>query len=153
MLRFTFPRSVALPLILGLAAGLTACGESPMGASEGASTAPADAPASAPPGPDFSGDFDLVGTEPFWGGKIRRDGLSLMRAGQPDVAVDNPGVRIEGGAGVWNAGALVLKLTAEPCSDGMSDRQYGYRAEVTLNGQALRGCASAPTEFRGEPRP
>ncbi|HWU15875.1 MAG TPA: hypothetical protein VN157_17905 [Caulobacter sp.] len=65
MLRFTFPSSAAIPLVLGLIAGLTACGETPMGASEGASTAPADAPASAEPGPDFSGDFDLVGTEPF----------------------------------------------------------------------------------------
>ncbi|TCS12447.1 hypothetical protein [Caulobacter sp. BK020] len=144
MLRFTFPRSVALPLVLGVAAGLAACGESPMGASDGAATAPADAPASAPPGPDFSGDFDLVGTEPFWGGAIRPDGLSLTRAGEAEVRADNPGVRVKGGAGVWDAGALVLKLRAEPCSDGMSDRRYGYRAEVTLEGRTLRGCAAAP---------
>jgi len=144
MLRFTIPRGAALRLVLVLAAGLAACGESPMGASEGASTAPADAPASAPPGPDFSGDFDLVGTEPFWGGTIRSDGLSLTRAGQAEVRAGNPGVNVEGGAGVWDAGALVLKLRAEPCSDGMSDRRYGYRAEVLLDSQTLRGCAAAP---------
>ena len=149
MLRFTFPRSVALPLVLGLAAGLAACGEAPMGASDGAATAPADAPASTAPGPDFSGDFDLVGTEPFWGGAIRPDGLSLTRAGQAEVRADNPGVKVEDGTGLWNAGALVLTLRAEPCSDGMSDRRYGYRAEVTLDGQALRGCAARP----GAPRP
>lgn len=153
MLRFTFPQSVALPLVLGLAACLTACGEAPMGASEGASTAPADAPASTAPGPDFSGDFELVGTEPFWGGGIRPDGLSLTRAGEAEIRADNPGVKVEDGAGVWNAGALVLRLRAEPCSDGMSDRQYGYRAEVTLNGQALRGCAARPEEPPTRPGP
>lgn len=149
MLRST----AALCGILFLATNLAACGEAPMGASEGASTAPADAPASAPPGPDFSGEFDLVGTEPFWGGKIRQDGLSLARAGQPDVSAGNPGVKVEDGAGVWNAGALVLKLRAEPCSDGMSDRKYGYRAEVALNGQVLKGCAATPEELLGQPRP
>jgi uncharacterized membrane protein len=149
MLRFTFPRGAALCLALVLAA----CGESPMGASEGASAPPADAPVSAPPGPDLSGDFDLVGTEPFWAGKIRRNGLSLTRAGQAEVSAANPGVKIEGGAGAWNAGALVLKLRAEPCSDGMSDHRYSYRAEVTLDGQTLRGCAAAPDQPPTEPRP
>lgn len=138
---------------LMLAANLAACGEAPMGASEGGSTAPADAPASTPPGPDFSGDFQLVGTEPFWGGRIQSDGLTLSRAGQPDVSAANTGVKVEGDVGVWGVGGLVFRLHPEPCSDGMSDRKYDYRAEVTINGQVLRGCASAPVELQGEPRP
>ena len=132
---------------------LSACGESPMGASEGASSAPADAPASAPPGPDFSGDFQLVGTEPFWGGRIRSDGLTLSRAGQPDVTAANTGVRVEGDVGAWGLGGLVFKLRAEPCSDGMSDRRYDYRAEVTINGDVLKGCAASPAELASPPKP
>jgi uncharacterized membrane protein len=132
---------------------LAACGEAPMGASEGASVAPADAPASAPPGSDFSGDFDLVGTEPFWGGKIRADGLTLTRAGQPEVGAANAGVRVEGDVGVWGVGGLVFKLRPEPCSDGMSDRRYGYRAEVTINGDVLKGCAATPAELASQPKP
>jgi uncharacterized membrane protein len=132
---------------------LSACGEAPMGASEGVSSAPADAPASAPPGPDFSGDFQLVGTEPFWGGRIRGDGLTLSRAGQPDVSAANTGVRVEGDVGVWGVGGLVFKLRAEPCSDGMSDRRYGYRAEVTIGGQTLKGCAAAPLDLQAQPKP
>ena len=124
-----------------------------MGASEGASSAPADAPASAPPGPDFSGDFNLVGTEPFWGGRIRADGLVLSRAGQADVAVANPGVKVAGEVGTWEAGRLALRLDPEPCSDGMSERQYGYRAEVTIDGEVLRGCAATPAELAAQPRP
>uniref|UniRef100_B0T3Z1 Lipoprotein n=1 Tax=Caulobacter sp. (strain K31) TaxID=366602 RepID=B0T3Z1_CAUSK len=132
---------------------LAACGEAPMGASEGAATAPADAPASTPPGPDFSGDFNLIGTEPFWGGQIRADGLTLSRAGQSDVSAANTGVQAQGDVGVWGAGHLVFKLRAEPCTDGMSDRQYGYRAEATLNGEVLRGCAATPAELAAQPKP
>jgi uncharacterized membrane protein len=142
-------RSVVVCFVLLLAA----CGEAPMGASEGASSAPADAPASAPPGPDFSGDFNLVGTEPFWGGRIRADGLTLSRAGQPDVTAPNPGVKVEGQVASWSAGALVFRLDPEPCSDGMSERQYGYRAEAAINGEVLKGCAATPAELEARPRP
>ena len=124
-----------------------------MGASEGASTAPADAPASAPLGPDFSGDFDLVGTEPFWGGKIRADGLTLSRPGEPEVSAANPGVRVDGDVGSWGSGHLVFKLTPEACSDGMSDRRYSHRAEVTFNGAVLKGCAASPAELAAQPKP
>jgi uncharacterized membrane protein len=141
--------AAALCLIFGLAA----CGQAPMGASEGASSAPADAPVSAPPGPDFSGDFQLVGTEPFWGGRIQADGLTLSRAGQPDVSAANTGVRVEGDVGVWGVGGLVFRLEPEPCSDGMSDRRYGYRAEATINGQVLKGCAARPEDLARQPRP
>jgi uncharacterized membrane protein len=143
-------RSVAVFCLIAL---LAACGESPMGASEGASTAPADAPASTPPGPDFSGDFDLVGTEPFWGGRIRGDGLSLSRPGQPDVGAANTGVHAEGDVGVWGTGHLVIRLTQEACSDGMSDRRYSHHAEVTFNGEVLKGCAATPAELASQPRP
>jgi uncharacterized membrane protein len=137
---------------LGLIALLAGCGQAPMGSAEGGAGAPADAPASAPPGPDFSGDFTLVGTEPFWSGRIQGGGLTLSRAGQPDVSAANSGVTIEGDVGAWGVGGLVIKLKPEPCSDGMSERRYAYRAEVTLNGQVLRGCATA-AELDAGPRP
>ena len=124
-----------------------------MGASEGASSAPADAPTSVPPGPDFSGDFNLVGTEPFWAGTIRTDGLTLSRAGQPDVTDTNAGVKVQGEVGSWRTGQLTFRLEAEPCTDGMSDRKYGYRAEATVKGQVLRGCAATPAELASQPRP
>ena len=139
--------------VIGSILLLVACGEAPMGASEGASTAPADAPATAPPGPDFSGDFNLVGTEPFWGGKIRADGVSLSRPDQSEVSAANTGVRIDGDVGSWGVGHLVIKLTPEPCSDGMSDRKYAYRAEATLNGEVLKGCADRPAALEGQPKP
>ena len=150
MLRSTAAFCLVVP---ALTVALAACGPSPMGSSEGGMGAPADAPATAPPGPDFSGDFDLVGTEPFWGGKIRAAGLTLTRPDQPEVSAANTGVHVEGEVGAWGTGHLVIRLAPEACSDGMSDRHYGYRAEATLNGEVLKGCAASPADLASQPKP
>ncbi|MDB5455989.1 MAG: hypothetical protein JWP92_1574 [Caulobacter sp.] len=135
-----------------LIALLSACGEQPMGASEPAAP-PADAPASAPTGPDFSGDFDLIGTEPFWGVKIRADRLTLSRAGQADVAAANPGPKVEGETAVWAMGAIRLILTPGQCSDGMSDRVYGFAAQAEVGHETLKGCAARPADLQAQPKP
>jgi uncharacterized membrane protein len=148
-----FRTAAALCLLLGPPLVLAACGQAPMGAPAEASSPPADAPASTPPGPDFSGEFYLIGTEPFWGGRIRADRLIFSRAGQPDITSTNTGVQTEGDVGSWGTGRMVFKLRPEPCSDGMSDRRYDYRAEATINGELLKGCAATTAELAGQPRP
>ncbi|MFT4253145.1 MAG: hypothetical protein QM608_11720 [Caulobacter sp.] len=142
---------------------LAGCGDGPMGQAEGAGVAPADAPTSV--GPDYGGDFDLVGTEPFWSGRIREDGLLLDRMEGGAVALPNPGVRIDGEQGVWDAeqpgaagGAeaghrLVFRLTPQPCSDGMSERAFSHAAEVWIDGATLKGCAGRVEDLEKQARP
>ena len=124
---------------------LTACDAAPMGASEDAPP-PADAPVAV--GPDYSGDFDAAGTEPFWTVKVRTEGLTLTRPDQADVTTANPGPRADGDQGVFDASAgerrLVLRLTPGDCTDGMSGRHYGYLAEIWIDGETLKGCAARP---------
>ncbi len=36
---------------------------------------------------------------------------------------------------------LEVLIRKEKCSDGMSDRQYNYSAEIRVNGKILKGCA------------
>ena len=143
-----------LALAAALAAPLAACGPEPMGASEEAA-APADAPVSAEQ--DYAGDFDAVGTEPFWAVKIRPAGLSLTRPDSPEISNPNPGVQLEGEQGVWESsadgGRLVVRLTPGACSDGMSDRAYGYFAQVSINGEALKGCAERTAVLAVQPKP
>lgn len=121
---------------------ITAC-DAPLGASEDAPP-PADAPIIV--GPDYSGDFDAVGTEPFWAIKVRADSVTLVRPDHADATTVNTGARIDGEQGVFDATAgetrLVLRLTPGDCTDGMSDRHYGYHAEVWIDRETLRGCAS-----------
>jgi uncharacterized membrane protein len=140
-------------ILIAAALTLAACG-APMGASEDAPP-PADAPITV--GPDYSGDFDAIGTEPFWAVKVRADSFSLTRPDQPGVTTANPGVRADGEQGVWDGTAgeqrLVLRLTPGDCSDGMSDRRYGYAAEVWIDGETLRGCAAKTAALAAQPKP
>ncbi len=125
--------------------------------------APAPPPADAPPEPPkpkvFSGDLDARGTEPFWAVSIRADKITLTRP-DPDkpVAAANPGVVEDGRNAVWSTMAdgkpfIVTLSEEEPCSDGMSDLQYPYKAVVTLGDLTFRGCANrtglAPREGGG----
>lgn len=141
----------AAPIAIALM--LAAC-EAPMGSTEQAPP-PADAPVTV--GPDYSGDFDALGTEPFWNVKVRAGGMTLARPDQPEVATANPGVRVDGEQGVFDATVgeqrLVLRLTPGDCSDGMSDRRYGYAAEVWIDGETLRGCADKTRNLTAQPKP
>ena len=132
---------------------LTGC-DAPLGSNENAPP-PADAPITV--GPDYGGDFDAVGTEPFWTLKIRDASMVLARPDHPEVATANPGVRADGDQGVWDGTVgerrLVLRLTPGDCSDGMSDRHYGYSAEVWTDGETLRGCAAKAQDLATQPKP
>ena len=138
-----------------LALTLTACGQS-MGASEDAAP-PADAPRVK--GADYSGDFDALGTEPFWNVKIRAADLALSRPDQAEVRNANPGVRLDGLQGVWDSsgavagqGRLVVRLTPGVCTDGMSDRIYRFAAEIWVDGTTLRGCADHTDQLTAQPK-
>lgn len=149
------PRTAALSILLLM---LAACGEAPMGSSED-SAPPADAPAAAR-APDYAGDFDVVGTEPFWAVKIRAASVVLTRPDSPEVSNANPGVRIDGQQGVWDSsgvvedkGRLVVRLTPGVCTDGMSDRVYRFYAEVWIDGETLKGCAEHTAVLAAQPKP
>jgi|GEM_PF-629963 len=88
-----------------------------------------------------------LGTEPFWNARI--DGRCVTYS-HPD---DQAGTRVwtrfaagAGGGGTWS-GALggrrfELRIRPQPgCSDGMSDRRYGFAAELAVAGEQRRGCA------------
>jgi uncharacterized membrane protein len=110
---------------------------------------PADTPSLPPPMAvsDFPGDFNAIGTEPFWGVEIRKEALTLTRPDSPPLALPNPGPAIENGRGVWKTEPFTLTLSASVCNDGMSDRTYPYTADLLLDGQPLQGCAGRPEMF------
>ncbi|HJV42865.1 hypothetical protein [Caulobacter sp.] len=133
---------------------ITACGRSPMGSTEPAGP-PADAPTAM--AADYSGDFDVLGTEPFWSVKVRASVMTLARPDHPDATTARLDTRVEGEVGVFDAPMgehrLVLRLIPGECSDGMSDRRYDYFAEVTVDGETLKGCASRPGNLAAQPKP
>ena len=89
------------------------------------------------------------GTEPFWSLDLAADGARLSR---PDVEERSLPLRAVLGNGVFRdpmraivAQGLTVTLIPQLCSDGMSDRLFGLRAEVVLDGDSptlLSGCCS-----------
>ncbi len=111
-------------------------------------TAPADAPVATPAViSDFSQPMTAVGTEPFWSLSVAGTTVRLTRPDAPDLVANAPGAAIKPGQATWVATGpdkqtLTITFNVNPCSDGMSDRNYPMTAEVTLGGAtALRGCA------------
>jgi len=90
-------------------------------------------------------DWRAIGTEPFWGVSIGRDGLVLSEPAEEPVRFPPAEPRgTEGGFALSSAlddRVLAVRLRFESCSDGMSDRQYEWSARVEVDGRRLEGCA------------
>lgn len=97
----------------------------------------------------MSWEFWCHGTEPFWGLEISEAEGGIFLKNMADetgtqYAWTEP--RTDG-ATSWmyetNGDERPLKIVIKKtkCSDGMSDIEYGYSAEVTIGGETLRGCA------------
>ena len=87
----------------------------------------------------------LVGTEPFWGGRI--EGGTLTYSTPDDIdGTAVPVTRFAGRGGLSFSGTLGgqqvdLAITPGECSDGMSDRTYPFAATLQLGGEQRTGCA------------
>ena len=121
-------------------------------------------PTKGPPPPVFQLPMRLVGTEPFWGGRITAGTVTLSGADRPDVAARildqrhsavGSSITAEAGAGETYTG-LAVALDVETCSDGMSDKRYPLRATVIVSSdpkkpaEVLEGCAIREADFGGE---
>jgi len=151
----------ALLLVMGLAAA--ACGRraatpEPPATAAPAATASASAPAtqaaadspSASPSPSpavFSvpARFTALGTEPFWAAKVTGDRVTYMtpedQAGQAIAVARTAGADFVELGGTLAGQRLTLRLSAGPCSDGMSDTVYPFSVVRRLGADEQRGCA------------
>ncbi|BEU99239.1 hypothetical protein [Novosphingobium olei] len=96
---------------------------------------------------DLPRKLRAIGTEPFWSADVVGTTLTY---GTPDfpsgmsITVarrDGPGFAEWSGA--LDGKPLTLRIEKGPCSDGMSDRIYPYRATRTIGPEIERGCAKS----------
>ncbi len=123
-------------------------------------------PAPAVAGPQQTKHYPILviahGNEPFWGLRLGMKGPErLDRAGYPPLVLEPADVVRDETGNLWTyhakdsatGAAVSVKLTREPCSDGMSDEKYTFRVSVehaqigTLNGCGLSSPEKFP-EFR-----
>lgn len=86
--------------------------------------------------------YRAMGTEPFWnltvtGQQVRFEepGAAPLTLALPPVLTTINGRRYEGRD-------ILIDITRQPCSDGMSDRTYPERVMLTVQGRTLNGCGA-----------
>jgi uncharacterized membrane protein len=93
----------------------------------------------------------LVGTEPFWGGVVGPEEIQISGVDRETLAWGVRDPQRSGNTLRWKLeGGVTILVVRESCSDGMSDRTYPFRAEVTVKGEVLKGCAGPESLFRRE---
>ena len=93
-------------------------------------------PIPSPPPPPYHG----VGTEPFWSLLIDEHNLTFTLAGGQPVLQPTPQV-IHGFAGeIYQTPRINVNIVHAQCSDGMSDRTYPDKVQVTVDGHRFNGC-------------
>jgi uncharacterized membrane protein len=95
-------------------------------------------------------DFWCKGNEPFWQLQISEkenliDFYDPMQQQTTHFIYQKPEIKNGTTQYVSKDGNsqnnIIVKIKNEKCSDGMSEKEYSYSAEVTLNGKKLNGCA------------
>jgi heat shock protein HslJ len=91
----------------------------------------------APPPPPYR----ALGTEPFWNVLIDPVNITFI---EPDAApiVQRAPTPINGFAGpIYQTPRINVNVVKnQQCSDGMSDRVYPDRVQVTVDGRQFNGC-------------
>ena len=94
--------------------------------------------------------FKIIGTEPFWHIDISEDKISYTQVDGPKIEFpyNNPIKDKFSETRIYKTvngnGSISIKLTKGFCTDGMSDRDYNYKAEVEIvqfkKTTKLKGC-------------
>ncbi|WP_225205493.1 COG3650 family protein [Novosphingobium huizhouense] len=118
-----------------------------------AAAAPAAGPAGAADPVPVGGSLDLprklraIGTEPFWSadvvGATLTYGTPDFPAGMSITVARRDGPGFAEWSGALDGKPLTLRVEKGPCSDGMSDRIYQFRATRTIGPETEQGCARA----------
>jgi len=113
------------------------------------------------PAPDIV-YFKGVGTEPFWGVEISGEEIKFTSMTNDFETFTAPAVEpiraadanVKMYAAGIEEGDLKVKIVKGDCSDGMSDKKYGYRVTVQIKGRTdadfktFEGCGDYITDYR-----
>ena len=84
--------------------------------------------------------YHAVGTEPFWNLLIDEHDLTFTLAGMPVVTQPTPKVIIGFAGEIYQTPRINVNIVHGQCSDGMSDRVYPDKVQVTVDAHHFEGC-------------
>lgn len=97
-----------------------------------------------------NGYFKIIGTEPFWNIEISEEKIvyTLMDESKIEFPYNTPVIDKSKDTRTYKSvngnGSIEIKLTKGFCTDGMSDRDYNFKAEVEVikfkKVNKLKGC-------------
>ena len=94
----------------------------------------------APPPPPPPPPYHAVGTEPFWDLLIDEHDVTFTLAGAQPIRQPTPQV-IHGFAGeIYQTPRINVNIVHGTCSDGMSDRVFPDKVQVTVDAHRFNGC-------------
>ncbi|HWJ58096.1 MAG TPA: hypothetical protein VNR68_00415 [Sphingomicrobium sp.] len=89
-----------------------------------------------PPPPPYR----ALGTEPFWNLLIDDRNLTFIQPDAQPILQPTPPV-IHGFAGeIYQTSRINVNVVHGQCSDGMSDRVYPDKVQVSVDGRRFNGC-------------
>jgi uncharacterized membrane protein len=84
--------------------------------------------------------YHAIGTEPFWGLLIDERNITFTQLDAQPIRQPTPQV-IHGFAGeIYRTPGIDVNIVHARCSDGMSDRTYPDKVQVTVDGRRFNGC-------------
>ena len=89
-----------------------------------------------PPGGVYRG----AGTEPFWGLTIDERQMVFTLSGEAPVSQPTPRVIVGIAGEIYQSPRINVNIVHGTCSDGMSDRSYPDKVQVTVDGRQFNGC-------------
>lgn len=84
--------------------------------------------------------YHALGTEPFWNLLIDEHHLTFVEPEAQPITQPTPN-KIVGIAGeIYRTPRIDVNIVHGTCSDGMSDRVYPDKVQVTVDGRRFNGC-------------
>jgi uncharacterized membrane protein len=96
---------------------------------------------SVPTAPPAAASYRALGTEPFWNLQIDPRTMTFTQPDAQPIQQPTPRVIIGIAGEIYQTPRINVNIVhARGCSDGMSDRTYPDRVQVTVDGRQFSGC-------------
>ena len=92
----------------------------------------------APPPPPAP--YRALGTEPFWNVLIDEHHITFIEPDAQPLRQPAPRAIIGVAGKIYRTPRINVNIVHGTCSDGMSDRIYPDKVQVTVDGRQLNGC-------------
>ena len=89
----------------------------------------------APPAP-----YHALGTEPFWNLLIDEHDITFVQPEAQPIRQPTPKAIVAFAGEIYQTPRINVNIVHARCSDGMSDRVYPDKVQVSVDGRQFNGC-------------